>query len=193
MMVTEMLLPFDYILPETLQAAVDSCFENGTMYCLRVQVYQGSLYLTDYRAIFFDRQYAPSRVLPLLSVLRRHKIPDVDLVIAPNDEPRIKVKVHKRHWTRTCERYPGRHRGQNKLPPPLFSSTTNRAHLDLPWLDFSFFMVMHARTRLCHTCACVRACVREARGFPNGPQPTLARPHCSACSPCPTLSPAATR
>lgn len=75
-------------------------------------------------------------MLPLLTLLRRHKIPDVDLVIAANDEPRIKVKVNQRHWERTCKAYPGR----RQLPPPLFSSTTNRGHLDLPWLDFSFFM-----------------------------------------------------
>ncbi|KAL1511513.1 hypothetical protein AB1Y20_006321 [Prymnesium parvum] len=136
MMAAEMLSPFDYILPETLAAGVASCFENGTMYCLRAQVISNQLYITDYRAIFFDRQYAPSRVMPLLSMLKTHEVPDVDLVIAANDEPRVKVKVNERHWRRTCETYPGGRR----LPPPLFSSTTNRGHLDLPWLDFSFFM-----------------------------------------------------
>ena len=34
---------------------VGACYDNGTMYCQRMQIYKGSLYLTDYRAIFFDR------------------------------------------------------------------------------------------------------------------------------------------
>ena len=35
MMVADMLEPFDYILPEALDAGVATCFENGTMYCMR--------------------------------------------------------------------------------------------------------------------------------------------------------------
>ena len=30
----------------------------------RLQIHKGSLWLTDYRAIFFDRHYAPARVMP---------------------------------------------------------------------------------------------------------------------------------
>ena len=52
-----------------LRAGVKSCFDNGTMYCQRIQVRQGRLYLTDYRAIFFDRHYAPARIMPMLEVM----------------------------------------------------------------------------------------------------------------------------
>ncbi|KAL3898640.1 MAG: hypothetical protein SGPRY_012801 [Prymnesium sp.] len=91
MMVAEMLSPFDHITKDSIRAGVASCFQNGTMYCARAQVVNNQLFITDYRAIFFDRQYAPSRIMPLLSLLRDHSVPDVDLVIAANDEPRIKV------------------------------------------------------------------------------------------------------
>jgi len=146
LLVRDLLQPFGYVNEQMLEGAVRACFDNGTMYCTRLQVSQGRLYVTDYRAIFFDRHYAPSRVMPLLDLLRRHPdLPDVDLVVAAVDEPRIKTLVHRKWWTRTCKRWPGEgglggggKRGE--LPPPLFSSTINRAHLDLPWLDFSFFM-----------------------------------------------------
>jgi len=142
-LIKDLLLPFPRITPGMLDAGIKTCFENGTMYCLRAQVVGGKLYITDYRAIFFDRYYAPSRVMPLLETLRRHpKLPDVDLVVAAVDEPRVKTMVHEREWTRLCTRYPGVTAAtpQGAYPPPLFSSTVNRAHLDLPWLDFSFFM-----------------------------------------------------
>ena len=38
--------------------------------------------------------------------------------------------------TQTVAKY----RDAAHLPPPLFSSTVNRAHVDLPWPDFSFYM-----------------------------------------------------
>ena len=137
LMVHSLMQPFKRITPSMLDAAVRTCFDNGTMYCLRAQVVSGRLYITDYRAIFFDRYYAPSRVMPLLETLRRHPdLPDVDLVVAAVDEPRIKTLVDPKWWTRLCTTYPGPH----DLPPPLFSSTISRHHLDLPWLDFSFFM-----------------------------------------------------
>ena len=148
LLVHELLQPFQRITQQQLDSAVESCFENGTMYCMRAQVVSGRLYITDYRAIFFDRYYAPSRVMPLLETLRRHPhLPDIDLVVAAVDEPRVKTLVDPKWWTRLCDRYPGnRHSlsGQRRapavLPPPLFSSTISRHHLDLPWLDFSFFM-----------------------------------------------------
>jgi hypothetical protein len=144
--VHSLLQPFALITPSMIDAAVRTCYDNGTMYCLRAQISQGKLYITDYRAIFFDRYFAPSRVLPLLETLRQHPgLPDVDLVIAAVDEPRIKTLVHPKEWTRLCARYPAGHHhpvktGDDQLPPPLFSSTVNRAHLDLPWLDFGFFL-----------------------------------------------------
>ena len=70
--VTELLFPWQRIEAKQLDTAVATCNDNGTMYCQRMQVIGGKLYLTDYRAIFFDRHYAPSRILPLLETLRRH-------------------------------------------------------------------------------------------------------------------------
>ena len=79
---------------------------------------RGRLYVTDYRAIFFDRYYAPSRVMPLLETLRRHpNLPDVDIVVAPNDEPRVKTLVDRKFWTRLCSRFPG----GDELPPAMFA------------------------------------------------------------------------
>jgi len=130
---------------DMLDAAVDACFTNGTMYCMRAQVYRGNLYITDYRAIFFDRWYAPARVFPLLDALRWHNVPDIDIVVAAVDEPRIKMAINDDQWTKTVQLYPGRvtdartGRQSVKLPPPMFSSTINRAHHDLPWPDFSFY------------------------------------------------------
>ncbi|KAL1507912.1 hypothetical protein AB1Y20_007517 [Prymnesium parvum] len=143
-MVKEMIQPFSQITPEMLDAAVRTCFDNGTMYCMRAQVVSGNLYITDYRAIFFDRWYAPARVMALLDVLRWHEVPDVDIVVAAVDEPRVKMSIDELHWTRTVQAYPGattdaKGRRVVKLPPPLFSSTINRASHDLPWPDFSFY------------------------------------------------------
>jgi len=147
LLVKELLLPFETITTHMLDSAVKTCFDNGTMYCMRAQVIGGNLYITDYRAIFFDRYYAPSRVMPLLETLRRHPhLPDLDLVVAAVDEPRIKTLVSPKWWSRLCKAFSGvpppGARGHNAadLPPPLFSSTISRHHLDLPWLDFSFFM-----------------------------------------------------
>ena len=60
-----------------------------------MQIYENKLFITDYRAIFFDRHYAPSRVMPLLDLLKHHpNLPAVDVVVAAVDEPRIKTLVH---------------------------------------------------------------------------------------------------
>ena len=86
LLVKELLLPFETITTHMLDSAVKTCFDNGTMYCMRAQVIGGNLYITDYRAIFFDRYYAPSRVMPLLETLRRHPhLPDLDLVVVLGD------------------------------------------------------------------------------------------------------------
>jgi len=136
----EMLAPFSSITRTMLDSAVRTCFDNGTMYCMRAQVHQGNLYITDYRAVFFDRHYAPARIIPLLEILKRHRLPDLDIVVAAVDEPRVKTRVQSNEWTKLVLRYPGGSGERALLPPPLFSSTVNRAHLDLPWPDFSFFM-----------------------------------------------------
>ena len=56
----EMLQPFAYVDGGMLENAVRACYENGTMYCMRAQIRSGELYITDYRAVFFDRHYAPA-------------------------------------------------------------------------------------------------------------------------------------
>ena len=88
------------------------------MYCQRIQIRGNRLYLTDYRAVFFDRHYAPARIMPMLDVLRRHKIPDVDIVVAAVDEPRIKVSADAREWTRMVQRFAGSMRCEMTEPSP---------------------------------------------------------------------------
>ena len=136
------LRPWPTISYEQLDSAVAAC--NGSaMYCQRFQVHDGKLYITDYAAIFFDRHYAPARVLPLLDTLRRHpQLRNLDIVVAGNDEPRVhNVPGDPRLWRRSCQRYcgDGSSTSVGRAPPALFSSTTNRATLDLPWLDFAWF------------------------------------------------------
>ena len=53
--VQDMMMPWPRIEQEQLVTAVAACNDNGTMYCSRLQIIDGSMYLTDYRAIFFDR------------------------------------------------------------------------------------------------------------------------------------------
>eukprot|EP00965_Chrysotila_dentata_P157430 5200907-Pleurochrysis_carterae.AAC.1 len=86
-----------------------------------------------------DRHYAPARILPLLETLRRHPhLPDIDIVVAANDEPRVPFAPgEKRAWQRGCTRWPGTTSGT--MPPAIFSSTVNRGTLDLPWVDFAWF------------------------------------------------------
>lgn len=98
----DFLQPWPNIEREQLDTAVEACNDNGTMYCQRLQVHNGQLYLTDYRAIFFDRKYAPARVMPLLAALRRHPdMPDVDMVVAGNDEPRAPaIPGDRASWTK---------------------------------------------------------------------------------------------
>ena len=134
--VDDFLRPWPSIGRAQLDAAVASC--NGSaMYCQRFQVHNGKLFVTDYAAIFFDRHYAPARVMPLLDTLRRHPdLPNLDIVVAGNDEPRVhNMPGDERLWRRMCDR----HCAASATPPALFSSTTNRATFDLPWLDFAWF------------------------------------------------------
>ena len=133
--VSELLQPWPRVELAQLETAVAACNDNGTMYCSRMQIIDGSLYLTDYRAIFFDRHYAPARVMPLLETLRRHpELPNMDLVVAGNDEPRVPAIPGERWiWGRTCKRWPGGS-DRKKAPPAIFASTTNRGVMDLPWV-----------------------------------------------------------
>lgn len=52
---SELLQPFGVVSQQQLSQALSECFKNDTMYCLRAQVVGGKLFITDYRAIFFDR------------------------------------------------------------------------------------------------------------------------------------------
>ena len=47
--------------------------------------------------------------MPLLETLRRNPtLPDMDIVVAGNDEPRVPAIPGDRHsWSRTCTRWPG--------------------------------------------------------------------------------------
>ena len=146
--VKEMMQPWPRIELAQLDTAIAACNDNGTMYCQRMQIIKGSLYINDYRAIFFDRHYAPARVMPILETLRRHpNLPDMDIVVAGNDEPRVPAVPGDRFsWSRTCGRWPGDNTisgasGTRKatMPPAIFASTINRAVFDLPWLDFAWF------------------------------------------------------
>jgi len=137
MIATERMQPWPTITKQQLLTGVKTC-NASAMYCQRMQIYKGALYLTDYAAIFFDRHYAPARVMPILETLRRHpNLPDIDIVVAGNDEPRVPaIPGDHRSWTRTCERWPG---GRGDLPPVVFSPTVNPGVLDLPWFDFAWF------------------------------------------------------
>ena len=144
--VDDFLRPWPRITRAQLDSAVAAC--NGSaMYCQRFQVVDGQLYITDYAAIFFDRHYAPARVLPLLDTLRRHpNLPNLDVVVAANDEPRVNfVPGDLATWQRkTCTRYCPSSLGGAMPPPAIFSATTNRASLDLPWLDFAWYFPRRA-------------------------------------------------
>ena len=135
--VRDMLQPWPRIELSQLDAGVAAC-HNSSMYCSRLQVVDGRLYITDYRAIFFDRHYAPSRIMPILETLRRNpKMANLDIVVAANDEPRVPaIPGDRTSWTKTCTRWPG---GRGSLPPAMFSSTVNRGVMDLPWVDFAWF------------------------------------------------------
>jgi len=139
--VLDMMQPWMRVESSQLDTAVETCNDNGTMYCQRMQIIDGALYLTDYRAIFFDRHYAPARIMPILETLRRHpNLPNMDLVVAGNDEPRVPSMPGDRYsWSKTCGRWPGGTSRGSKLPPAIFASTINRAVFDLPWLDFAWF------------------------------------------------------
>ena len=47
--------------------------------------------------------------MPLLETLRRNpKLPDMDIVVAGNDEPRVPaIPGDRSSWSRTCTRWPG--------------------------------------------------------------------------------------
>lgn len=112
-----------------LRLAEQKC--KVSTWCHRAQVIDGRLYITDIRAIFFDRHYAMARVMPLLLTLQRFKLPDLDAVFSGTDYPIMEVPRDAAHMHRMY--------GPGQPIPPLFSPTANSITLDLPWPDFSFF------------------------------------------------------
>ena len=91
----------------------------------------GRLYVTDLRAIFFDRNYAMARVLPLLETLKRWPVPDFDAVFQGTDYPLGELPRDPAHMERMY--------GPGKGIPPMFSPTATTVHLDIPWPDFAFW------------------------------------------------------
>ena len=51
--------------------------------------------------------------MPILETLRRNPdLPNIDIVVAANDEPRVpSIYGDQRSWERTCKRYPGEANG----------------------------------------------------------------------------------
>ena len=60
-----------------------------------VQVIDGRLFITDLRAIFFDRNYGPARIMSLLETLRRWPVPNFDAVF---QVPRRLMRHNSCHW-----------------------------------------------------------------------------------------------
>ena len=100
-------------------------------WCHRAQVIGGRLYITDLRAIFFDRHYAAARVMPLLLALKRFPVPDLDAVFSGTDYPIMEIPRDGAHMERMY--------GKGQGIPPVFSPTANTVSHDIPWPDFSFF------------------------------------------------------
>lgn len=80
-------------------------------WCHRAQVINGRLYVTDIRAIFFDRHYAMARVMPLLLAMKRFPVPDLDAVFSGTDYPIMEIPRDAAHM--------GRMYGQGHPIPPV--------------------------------------------------------------------------
>ena len=58
--------------------------------------------------------------MPLLETLRRNpNLPNMDIVVAGNDEPRVPAIPGDRHsWSKTCTRWPGSGGKKHAAPHP---------------------------------------------------------------------------
>jgi len=112
-----------------LRLAEQKC--KVSTWCHRAQVIGGRLYVTDLRAIFFDRHYAMARIMPLLLTMLRWPVPDFDALFSGTDYPIMEIPRDAAHMARMY--------GSGQPIPPLFSPTAGTHTLDLPWPDFSFF------------------------------------------------------
>ena len=50
--------------------------------------------------------------------MRRHKLPDLDLVVAAVDEPRIKLRVGASLWSQVVSKCPNPHPSPSPSPSP---------------------------------------------------------------------------
>ena len=106
----------------------------------RAQIVDGKMYLEDIAAVRPQRTTVMCTKLTLLETLATYpgQIPDVDLVFSQWDNP-----VVSRHRERTRGKgesfwSSGDDRWINLGPPPVFSPSTGRDWLDLPFPDFTF-------------------------------------------------------
>jgi len=122
-----------------LRLAEQKC--KVSTWCHRAQVIGGRLYITDLRAIFFDRHYAMARVMPLLLAVKHFPVPDLDAVFSGTDYPIMELPRDAAHMQRMY--------GPGQPAPPVFSPTANSVTFDLPWPDFSFFPPLSACGKAC--------------------------------------------
>eukprot|EP00854_Cymbomonas_tetramitiformis_P016657 gene16657-19789_t len=113
------------ITPEMLDKAAKRVERAGVAF--RAQIINQRLYIEDIKALWFLRDYTPSRVQMLVEVLRRHKVPDLEAVFNSGDYPVMLVPRNPKHMTDLYD---------DLKPPPIFSPTANIISFDLPWPDF---------------------------------------------------------
>lgn len=120
------------ILREDLEDLEEIC-ERGTglIWCTRVQIIQRRLYVKDVRALELDRDYAVSRIAPLIDIIKAHPtLPNVDLMFGLNDQPQVAYNYRGPHA-----------RAHDVLhPPPMFGATLSPRTVDIPWPDYSFWL-----------------------------------------------------
>ena len=143
-LVMDSLRPFEKlnggITQRGLRLAEQKC--KISTWCHRAQVIDGRLYITDLRAIFFDRHYAMARVMPLLLTMKRWPVPNLDAVFSGTDYPIMEIPRDAAHMERMY--------GLGQPIPPVFSPTANTVSHDLPWPDFSFFPPLGACGTQCN-------------------------------------------
>ena len=118
-LVMDSLRPFERlnggITQRGLRLAEQKC--KISTWCHRAQVIDGRLYITDLRAIFFDRHYAMARVMPLLLTMKRWKVPDLDAVFSGTDYPIMEIPRDAAHMQRM-------YAARQPTPTPCISTTT---------------------------------------------------------------------
>jgi protein glucosyltransferase len=104
---------------------------TGLIFCTRIQLIGGRLYVKDLRALELDRDYAVSRVAPFIDLLKFDRsLPDVDIFLALNDQPSVA-------WSFRGAQGLAHAQGR---PPPMFGSTMHPRRADIVWPDYSFWL-----------------------------------------------------